>query len=385
MLEIGRRGRLYVTTEVTFGTIVAPASADAVRHINFTPTFDPKNRVSTPEKKDSPGRHVTGRFDRRETAGWNLEALLRPSGTINTVPEADELLLAAFGSKTNLTLSTTIASVPLVGGCTLTSGTGIAVGDSISIVVGGVKYGRFVASIATNAVTWVPNLPSAPIVGAVVKTGIAYKLTTALAISLGLCHYGKKTDGTAGFKRGVSGAVVDKLALNFDANDEPRMTVGGAAKSQTTSGTPSAPAAFTSVGNQPPSGISGEVWINNAAYKSMKLGIDMTNGMAMRNDSFGYSSAEEAFRGGYRAVAIGLDAKVEDETVLFDNTETGTNVALFAQCGFTEGNIIIVRAPAVEFKVPDTDDPDETPNWPFKGMALESADGANDEIFLGLL
>ena len=54
------------------------------------------------------------------------------------------------------------------------------------------------------------------------------------------------------------------------------------------------------------------------------------------------------------------------------------------QTGRTEGNIVGVYAPVVEWKVPGTDDPDEEVNWSFEGTALESADGQNDELSLGL-
>ena len=390
MLEIGRRGRIYVVSEADYGVHPGHASTDAVRHINFVPSYDPKGKVSTPEKKDSPGREVGGRFDRRKVASWTLEMLLRPSGTLNTAPEADKILLAAFGAKTNVILATTVsAGTGAVGGATLASAAGLAVGDCLSIVVGGVKYGRFITAVntGTGVTTWAPNLPGIPADGAVVKAGITYKLTTALTKSLGICHYGKKSDGTAGFKRQVNGCVVDRFALSLDANDEPRLSIGGGAKDQVTGASVAAvPAGFTSVGTQqPPSGLSGALYVNNAGYRAMKWSIEMTNAMSLRNDSFGYDSAEEAYRSGYRSIACGLDARVDDEAAIYDNAESGTNVAMFTQSGLTEGNIIVVRAPQVEFKVPDTDDPDDAPSWPFKGMALESLDGMNDELFIGLL
>ena len=387
MLEIGRRGRIYVVTEAAYGVHPGHAATDAVRHINFVPTYDPKGKVSTPEKKDSPGREVGGRFDRRKVAGYSLDLLLRPSGTLNTLPEAHKLLLAAFGSHSNITLATTVSAAPTETGATLTSVVGLAVGGVISIVVGGVKYARFITAIAGSDVSWAPALPAAPIVTAVVKSGITYSLSTSLTASLAACHYGKKSDGSAGFKRQVTGMVVDRLAIALDANDEPRLTFSGGAKEQVTGGAVTAvPAGFTTVGTQqPPSGLAGALYVGDDLYRAMKWNIEITNGMQLRNDSFGYDSAEEAYRSGYRSVAVGLDARVDDESVLYDPAEAGTNVAMFTQSGFTEGNILAVRAGQVEFKVPDTDDPDEAPSWPFKGMALESVDGANDEITIGLV
>src|SRR5262245_10308207 len=123
-LNIGRKGRLYVVEEAgtgggngagygqvqdgTNGSNTLSAAARGIRHTDFKATYDPFNRVNSPEKKTSPGQVVV--FDRRVTAGLgSLAALLRPSGTLNTVPEGDPVFKAAFGSKTNITLSTTIA------------------------------------------------------------------------------------------------------------------------------------------------------------------------------------------------------------------------------------------------------------------------------------
>ena len=58
---------------------------------------------------------------------------------------------------------------------------------------------------------------------------------------------------------------------------------------------------------------------------------------------------------------------------------------MFCQTGRTEGNIIAIYCPYTEFTVPDTDDGDGQPTWPFKGMALESADDANDDVLLAIL
>src|SRR5436309_614250 len=102
-LNIGRRGRLYGKKESAYGTLQTILAANALRHIDFQANFDPFNRVNSPEKKGSPG--TVNLFDRRTTAGLgSLVALARPSGTLNTVPEADFVYEAGFGSKHNVTL-----------------------------------------------------------------------------------------------------------------------------------------------------------------------------------------------------------------------------------------------------------------------------------------
>jgi hypothetical protein len=381
MIQIGRQGQLYGALEGTFGTVATFAATDALRHLNFQPNYDPKNRVNSPEKKQGPGRFV--RFDRRETAQWSLEALIRPSGTINTLPEASEIFEAAFGSKTNVALSTTVASGGTVTGATLASGTGLVVGGAVLITCpDGKKRLRKLASVAGAVVTWTPSLPTGqtPANAAAVKSCTVYTPTTILTASLSLAHYLKKSDLTAGLARAIVGAMVDRFALTFDANDEPHFQASGPAKKIQTAA--AQPGGFTTVGGNPPSGITGELMLGAATqdYKFLKLAVEITNGAKLRNESYGFTSAEEGYRVGRRDVTVALDARVEDQTAIYDLAIAGTNQAVFLQTGFTEGNCMAVVMPGVEFKVPDTDDPEEEVNWPFKGMALESAVDANDEI-----
>jgi hypothetical protein len=108
----------------------------------------------------------------------------------------------------------------------------------------------------------------------------------------------------------------------------------------------------------------------------------------VRNEEFGSNSdtgqASELFRDGRRSVAVSLDAFVETAASLHDFAVAGTKKSLFVQNGRTEGNIVAVYCPIVYWKVPDTDSPDTATNWSFKGTALESADGANDEYLLAI-
>jgi hypothetical protein len=390
-MELGRQGRLYVGLHTAYGDTPTPASADALRHTMFLPSSDPTNRRNSPEKQFSPQDFV--RFPGREQASLRqLTALLRPSGTLNTLPEASEVFEAAFGSKTNVTLATTVASSPTTAGATLTSAVGLAVGDAILIVCpDAVKRVRRLATVntGTGAVTWAPNLAQAPSVGAAVKAGISYKVTSALALSLWAAHYLTKTDGTtAGLKRLLKGIAVDRFSMAIDATDEAQFTVSGPAQTMISGGSvPSQPAAFTAVGNNPPPGFQTELWIANATYKFLKASVEVTNGMRLRNNEAGQGTsnmATEAYRASRMGISLGLDARVEDDSVIYSPAIAGTNLSVFLQQGFTEGNIWALALPQVEFKVPDTGDEDEEVNWPFKGMALASADAQNDAIFFYL-
>jgi hypothetical protein len=341
--------------------------------------------VNSTEKKTSPGQVV--QFDRRRQASLDsLVALLRPSGTVNTLPEADAILEAAFGSKTNTALATTVASVPTTTGATLTSGAGLAVNDAISIVVSAKKYVRFLTAIntGTGVATWAPALPAAPIVGAVVKCGTTYKLSTDLSISLAILQC------LTSYRRECRGIGIDKFAVALDGNAEPQFTVSGPAQKHVTDASAVAdPGTFTQVGGNPPSGIIGETYIADVSYLIKKAGVDLSNGLAVRNSEYGANTdtgeASELYREDRRAVGVTLEAFAETQASLHDFAIAGTRKSFFNQTGRTDGNIIAIYCPIVEWKVPDLDAPEGPASWSFKGTALESSDGANDEIMLALL
>lgn len=381
-IPIGRKGQVYLKKEAEYGVEEALAAANALRHIEIGFAFDPFNRVTSPEKKQSPG--PVNRFDRKKSAELStLVSLLHPSGTLNTLPEIDPILEAAFGSKTNVTLATTVSASPspTATGCTVASAGALAVGDAILIEVTGESgpFVRILTAVATNALTWAPALPAAPTTGDDVKGGLTYKLTTDLAISLTIAHY------LATFKRELLGAAINTLTLAFDPNEEPKATAAGPAKTQLTGTTQEQPASFTTVGGHPPPGHIGELLIDDTDYPFKGLEVEIANGVILRNQEYGVNDASAVYRQGRREIKLSLDAFAETEATLYDLTEAGTNVSVLKQTGKTEGNIIAVYAPEVEFKVGETDDPDEEVSWSFSGLALETVDGLNDELTLAIM
>ncbi len=380
-LEIGRQGQLYLKKEAAYGVSQALAATNALRHINVGFSFDPFQRETSTEKKQSPG--PVNRFDRKKSAGLGtLVSLLRPSGALNTLPEIDPILEAAFGSVVNETLSTTVASAPTTTSATLTSAGTLAKGDAVLLTVTGESTGpfvRFLTSVSGSDVVWAPALPSAQTAGDAVKGGVTYKLTSALAVSLTIAHY------LSTFKRALLGAAVDSLALSFDANSEAQATASGPAAKQLTSTTQSEPASFTTVGANPPSGLIGDTYVADTIYLMKSLEVTIANGLAVRNQEYGVNDPSEVFRSGRREIAVSLEAFAETEATLYDKAEAGTNVSILNQTGRTEGNIIALYMPKVEFKPAETDDPDTEVSWAFSGMALESSDGDNDELRLALM
>lgn len=387
-VQIARIGQMYAKKETTFGTVPALAATNAVRHKSITfPGSDVKNKRMITERQQSPFALATQMTDQRATAGFNYSGVLRPSGTLNTVPELDPFLECGFGAKINTTLATTIASGAAIGGATLTSGAGLAVGGALLITCpDGKKRVRIITAIntGTGVATWAPNLPAIPSVGAAVKSALVYKFTQQNLLSLSIAHYLKNTDASAGLSRCLAGAIVDKLQMNFDANDDPMFTASGGGKLLDASTAPAQPGGFTMVGSQPPSGITGELVVAGVVTKFMKAGFDLSNALKLRAESYGYSSSEESYRAGRAEIGVDLQLRAETQT-LYDLAVAGTTADILVQTGYVEGNIIAVRSPNVLFSVPDTDDPDDGEvSFPFKGKALETSDAAYDAMTLVL-
>ncbi len=382
-LPIGRKGQVYLVKEAAYGEEECLASGNARRHIEIGFGSDPYNRVTSPEKKQSPG--PANRFDRKKSAELSsLEALLRPSGTLNTLPEIDPVLEAAFGAVTNETLSTTVEASPSPSTTTATvasAGTLVA-GDAILISVAGhprTPFVRVLTDVTGTALTWAPALPAAPVEGDAIKGGITYKLSTDLAISLTIAHY------VGDFRRELLGAGINELGMAFDANEEPRVSASGPAKEQLTGTAQDSPAAFTTVGGNPPSGLIGELLIDATVYLFKSLEVTITNGIIVRNQEYGVNGGTEIYRQGRREISISFEAIAETEETAYNPAEAGSNVTLLKQTGRTEGNIVALYAPRVELKVPETDDPEEEVTWSHEGIALESVDSANDELTLAIM
>lgn len=387
MKQPGRRTQIFIGEESPYGTAPALAATHAIRHRSASIDFDVLNRALSPEKKVGPGRYVE--FDRRGTAAGSLEALLRPSGTINTLPECSPLLKAGFGSVVNTSLSTTVASSGTVSGATLTSASGMAIGNPLLITCpDGKKRVRFITAVntGTGVTTWAPQLPAGqqPANGAAVKCGALYKLTSALAISLFMARYTYQADLTSGLGEILYGWGIDRLSLAFDYADEPMLSASG--PGQRKADAPSHPGGFTQVGTNPPTAMTAEALIGNNAIKFMKLSVEIANGLQARNDELNSTYPTELYRMGDRDVTVALDMMAENgyKSAIYDLAMAGTLASVFQQTGFTEGKIVACYLPRVDFKPPTVNVPDGAVEWPFRGRALENTEDANDELWLGL-
>lgn len=386
MKQLGKRSQLFGGLETSFKTPPSLTGSHFLRHVSAQFNHDSKNRVFSPEKKAGPGRYA--RFDRRETADWSAEVLLRPSGTLNTLPEASFILEGGFGQKTNITLSATVSTgTGTVGGATLDSVTGLVAGTTavqIACPDGKLRL-RPVTGVSGTDVTWAPDLPSgqAPADGAAVKGVICYSLTAALAKSIFLARYNFEADYTAGLAEIIKGGGVDRLSISGDYQNEFRISASGPAALRTDA--PSHPGSTTQVGTNPLTAMSAECLVGGVAMNYLKLQFELTNGLTLRNDELDATNATELYRGGDRDISVGFDVAMEneDKATLYDKALAGTNASLFKQVGLTtSGKLVALYAPRVEWKPPTVDAGDGDVMLPFKGLALESVEDANDELVL---
>lgn len=374
--EIGRFGRVFLAKQTTYGVAPTFAATDAVRHVNVTLNKS-LNRTDSKERYSHPS--LLSKWVRRTTATFNVGGIFYPSGAIGTLPDHDPVLECGFGAVTNITpLATTIASGPSTTGATLASGTGLTVGQAvlINVTTGSPATGRvlrWLASVAGAVVTWSPALPQAPAVGDSVKSCVNYGLATALPNALSIGHY-----LTALSKEGT-GAVVDTLKINFDANEEVMWEASGPMKDRLTAAQ-SQPGAFTTVGSTPPSGLVGGMRIDSAAVDFLKLSVTIANTMELDNFQFGTSSAQGFYRKNQRKITIDLTAMLTSDVTLLTAAENATDKVLMAQCGQTEGSIIGIYAPNVDFDIPDHPDGEETLELNYKGTAKGVI--GNDELRL---
>lgn len=381
--KLGREGRIYTKLEAAYGTQQTLAAADVLRTIpGVDLSFDPFMRVPSPEKQSTPDD--VNLFDRKKSASWSLPFLLRPSGTLNTLPECTPVLESAFGSKTNVTLSTTVASGATTTGATVASAGALAKWDVVSIEVTatGLRYLRILTNVSGAALTWAPALPSAPSVGDDVLGGITFKPTTGNALGLTIGHFGTNKD------RASIGSGCETLALSAPENSEVTCTASGPAKQVLTSSTTPAlqadPATITLVGGNPPTTNAGELRVGDTAFLIRSFEVNIANALTLRNQELGVNGATEIYRSGRRQVTFNFSAFAETPATAYVPAEAGTYVAIFALVGDTQGNRIGLYLPRVELKVPAFDDPDTETSWNFSGRALASAVGQNDSIFLAI-
>lgn len=375
----GLYGRVFVAEHSDFTVAPAISGSNALRHTLIKMTFDRFNFQDSKDRSRTPDRK---RQSKREAkASIEIDGKLWPSGTIGTSPEADLLLKNAFGTAARTpALSTTVASAPSTTGATLTSSTGLAVGDWVLINVATDQLrARQILTLngGTHAVTWAPALPVAPTAGDTVKTGVIYVPGTDIPSKLYAAHY------LQSFNRECLGFGADGLELTFQQAEEPMFKMTGPAAFVNRTDMQAEPGSFTTVGTAIPTGMQAYVMAGDAVIRVKKLTLSIKNNYVPRMGEMGYDRATDLYRNNFREITLQVDQFVEDPAPIYANAESGTPVAIFLQCGTVEGQIWAFYAPINSFDVADTDDGDSELSWSHKAEMLGSL--GNDELSLAQL
>lgn len=373
-VESGANEQAYAKVESTYGTLPTPVAGDAIRHLNLTINAK-NNREVNPTKRGTPD--YAGALPRRKTAQWNLaDALWEPSGTLGTASYFGVMLKAAFGTQTTPNLNTTVASGALATGCTLTSGTGLAVGDLGVFNVGSAREVTRLKTVAGAAVTF-DALSAAPALPGKFVSGVNYKLATTLTQSLGIFLF--HTGGT--FKQALSGGVVNRVRVIFDGTKEVHIEMSGFGKAVVRTGF-SAPGSHTTTGS-PASGLVGNFNIDGVATLIQTAAFTLENNLGPRNTELGTSTASGFFRENRRRVTVELGVYLED-TVIFDTAEAITNDVLRLLVGDTDGAMLAAVAPLVEWEIPDVPSTDGPKSITVNGNCYAESAG-NSELTLAEL
>lgn len=379
--QIGRKGRVYVAEEATYGVAPGFSSASAVRHLSVALNRKQRNRVDAPTRHVHPDLVYTR--TRRGTGSWSLSGEFFPSGALNTLPDHSEILEHGLGAKTNVTLATTVsaAPAPTTTVFTVAAVTGLVVGDAvlISIAAGASagKYVRIITAINSLALTVAPALPVPPASGDSVKGCITYKPATNLTKSLNIGHY-LESLSYQGY-----GAVVDELKIGFDANNEVMWSASGPMMKRSRNADTADPGTFTVAGTTPPSGLTGGLTFNGTVEDYLKAEFAIQNGMVLDNYAAGTSLARGFYRKGKRAISVGIDSMVSDDTTIIAAAEANSDTTVLVQSGDTEGSIIAIYCPLVEFVEPDDPNAEEELEWKYSGKAKATIAG-NDGIYIAV-
>ncbi len=358
--------------DTAYATLAQPVAADGIRH-NELQLTGKLNREPSPQKRATPGTAAS--LPRRKTAAWNLgSALWEPSGVLGTASYLGRLLKAAFGTQTLPALNTTCAAGGSTTGCTLIAVGTLAIGDCIVLTVGAgarreitrVKTMPGGMAITYDAISAAPDNPGAAV------SGVNYKFASTILDTLTICLF--HTGG--GFQQAVTGCIVDKVELLFDGTREVQVRMSGPGREYTRTGF-NQPGTHTTSGS-PASGLVGNFYVDGAAFLISQATIAFENAEAQRNNELGTSYASGHMRGGKRKVTASCSFYLED-TAIIAAAEGTTTQALRLLVGQTNGAMVGIVAPKVEWEIPDVPTGDGPKIITASGVAYET-DG-NDELF----
>jgi hypothetical protein len=336
----------FVKEESPFGTLATPAAGDGFRHQELS--LDKQlNRVPSPEKRGTPDR-AQSRPGLPDTSFDLASGFWEPSGVLGTPSYMGPFLKNGFGAQHSLSLATTIASGAATTGATLASATGVQVGDSaiVTLASGARREITRIKSVAGAVVTWdtLSAVPDAP--GAVVF-GVSYSLASLVPTSLSIFKF--HTAG--GFKEAVSGAFVNKMAFMLDGSKDVQLKLSGPARNRVLTGF-SQPGAFTTVGS-PASGLVGNVYVGGTAFLVLSASIEVDNQSQIRRGEIGTGGLGTGIisHADFRNIQVTFSFYLED-TTLINQAEAVTTSTLRLLIGDTNGSMVGLVLPRVEFEIP---------------------------------
>lgn len=381
-IETGALEQAYADVEASYnpGTPAALADTDGIRHIQLALTHA-LNREPSPEKRGTPDVQQT--LPRRFSQEFDLsEIMWEPSGSLGTPSNIGKFIRAGMGAENVANLSTTIAASPTTTGATLTSGTGLAVGDIIVITYasdGHMEVTRL-KTVAGADVTY-DLLSAAPAIADVVESGVNYKLASGITESLAIYKY----YNAGGFEQACYGCVVDQMEAMFDGTREVMMAFSGPAGQYGDSAGGKAvqakPGSHTTVGT-PVGGMVGGFWVDGVAELVSAVKLSMNNQLVLRNKELGTAYASGiGGRNALREVNVEITLFLEDLTLWTKAHSNGVaHGVLRLLVGDTSGTMVGMVAPNVEFEIPDVPGDIGLKEITVQGICL-ATDG-NDQFFL---
>lgn len=374
-IESGALEQAYAKVESGYNVAATPAATDGIRHLALKLGWK-HNRERSPQKRGTPDHQSS--LPRRFSADWDLsDAMWEPSGTLGTASYFGPILKAGMGTQTLPNLATTAASAASATGVTLTSGAGLAVGDTMvfNVATGARREISRLKTVAGAAVTF-DALSAAPDIAGACVSGVNYKFATLLSQSLSIFLY--HTGG--GYKESVTGAIVDKIEITLDGTKEAMIKFSGPAAARTRSGA-AIPGAHTTVGN-PASGLVGNFYLDATAFLISQLTVSVSNNEELRNVELGTSVASGHFRGGSRRTVDCSCAFYLEDTAIIANAEAITRNVIRALVGNTNGAMVGLVMPSVEWEIPETPTTDGPKIVTASGVAYAGSAG-NDGLFIG--
>ncbi len=353
-IETGALEQGYAKVETSYRVTPADAlvGSDGIRIIQLALTSK-KNREASPEKRGTPDRQQS--LPRRQSQQFNLsEIMWEPSGTLGTISNVGKFIKALFGSAHVLSLNTTVAAgAPTTTGCDLTSAAGVAVGDIIVFTYAdGHREATRILTVSAPAITFDAVSAAPPVAGAAV-VGITYGLANNVTESLAIYKY----YNAGNFKQAVYGAVADQMVVTFDGTKEVMLAIQGPAgdyaDSSSGGGTVQAkPGTHVTVGS-PASGMVGGFYVDGNAFLTTMCKLTINNQLILRNKELGTSKASGiGGRNNLRDVTCEITFYLEDLN-LIGKANSVVKGELRLVIGSTNGNVIAMVAPSVEFEIPD--------------------------------